>query len=805
MIEALQADSCCPCDKQKFPPGLDIIAGMPNIPRSIAGFTAFRNAMLSDISHRDPLRWWHAREGDDLGIMLIEMWAYICDSISFYDEVIANESYLRTARQRASIMKLAALLSYRPRPAVASTAWLAALAEGRQLIKIPTGTAFRSGAFDKEAPQVFETTDDSFIHPFTNAWNITPPVPETLGTTNPPVLLTDLKDTIREGDKLFILNKKEALLNQVVAVSQVVPYNARNKKVYHQVSLLSPPKLPATTNVDDLSLLRPNSQAKITSLTTQFFIFPAGIRTRLTLDKLYPEICEDDHVLVSLGQDYRWFRVNQTGAEEVKVGEDTIININGSSTLKFTVNAPKLKVTQLQLDTYINTESRAMDYNSQWDLSSCPNLILHFNFSKAGTIVNDQKSTLPAGDALHLNGNVEKPGDSYDPKKFLLRDKNERGLLVGGIVDYESAILGLNPLDKWDSPFSLPVTSYGNLLYVSRGDQVRPEILGHGNASLANQTFKLRMKPLTYLFSAAAASDQAVASTLDIRVNGILWREVPSFFNTTPFDLVYIVRQDEECDSWITFGDGNNGQRLPSGRDNIVAHYRYGAGKATPPAGFITQIASPVRGLKSILNPVAAFGGADAETSAEMKNLVPKSAMILGRIVSIRDVEAVAASIPGVQTIQVEWRWNKGRQNALVHIYYIGNATVSSIRSRLNALSDPDVVYQVETAKAVKLDVVSVDINTDQRFDMNKIISDVRKCLIEEGTGILCPEKLGIGRPLFRSCVYEAVMAIEGVTAVSAILLGGEPFGEFGRCPGPGNYFTIDPLKLVINGITPAP
>ena len=32
---------------------------------------------------------WRAREEGDLGVMLLEMWAYICDDLSFYDELIA--------------------------------------------------------------------------------------------------------------------------------------------------------------------------------------------------------------------------------------------------------------------------------------------------------------------------------------------------------------------------------------------------------------------------------------------------------------------------------------------------------------------------------------------------------------------------------------------------------------------------------------------------------------------------------------------------------------------------------------------
>src|SRR5262249_20192425 len=109
---------------------------------------------------------------DDFGVMLLEMWSYVCDCTAFYDEVIADECYLRTARLRASVRKLVAPLGYVPRPAVGATADLAILAEGPQYLTLPKGTAFRSGAFPGGSPQVFELAADSRVHPFTNRWTL---------------------------------------------------------------------------------------------------------------------------------------------------------------------------------------------------------------------------------------------------------------------------------------------------------------------------------------------------------------------------------------------------------------------------------------------------------------------------------------------------------------------------------------------------------------------------------------------------------------------------------------------------------
>ena len=99
---------CCPCDELKHPAKPEITAGLPSLRRQLAGFPEFRVAMLRDIPKYAALHQWRAREGNDLGIMLLEMWAYVLDVIGFYDERIANESYLRTAVNRSSLRKLVA-------------------------------------------------------------------------------------------------------------------------------------------------------------------------------------------------------------------------------------------------------------------------------------------------------------------------------------------------------------------------------------------------------------------------------------------------------------------------------------------------------------------------------------------------------------------------------------------------------------------------------------------------------------------------------------------------------------------------
>lgn len=57
---------------------------------------------------------WTNRSETDFGITLIELFAYQADMLSYYTDRIANEAFITTAVQRASVLSLAAMLDYRP-------------------------------------------------------------------------------------------------------------------------------------------------------------------------------------------------------------------------------------------------------------------------------------------------------------------------------------------------------------------------------------------------------------------------------------------------------------------------------------------------------------------------------------------------------------------------------------------------------------------------------------------------------------------------------------------------------------------
>jgi predicted phage baseplate assembly protein len=214
-----------------------------------AAFNETMRARLSD-RHHAALARLQTRDQDDFAISLLDAWSTVADVLTFYQERIANESYLRTATERRSISELARLIGYQLQPGVAASTYLAFTLEeapgapdqAAQPTTIDAGTQVQSVPGPGESPQVFETiqTIDARVR-----WNaIRPrltmrhPVD---GLTNAPLLFQGLSTNLRAGDGLLLFpdDGKDPMYRQV---AKVVPDAAGQRT---EVLLEPPPTVTA--------------------------------------------------------------------------------------------------------------------------------------------------------------------------------------------------------------------------------------------------------------------------------------------------------------------------------------------------------------------------------------------------------------------------------------------------------------------------------------------------------------------------------------------------------------------------------
>lgn len=209
------------------------------------------------------------------------------------------------------------------------------------------------------------------------------------------------------------------------------------------------------------------------------------------------------------------------------------------------------------------------------------------------------------------------------------------------------------------------VTVNANMAPATHGETWQ-EQLGSGDAAQIFQRFKLTKAPLTYV---SAETPTGRASSLEIRVDGLLWHEVPTLYDAGPEDRVYAVRGEDDGSSWVQFGDGIRGSRLPTGQLNIVATYRAGIGLAGEVADeAIIQLKTRPLGVRSVVNPSRASGSAAPESLADIRLAAPRDVKTLGRIVSLVDYRDFAANFSGVGKAQAAQLWSGDRQIVLVSI-----------------------------------------------------------------------------------------------------------------------------------------
>ena len=124
----------------------NLTAGLTAVQYRIGTFTSFRRAMLDRVPRADllaglsnPFAAWHEGSDGDYQTIFIELWAYIADVLTFYQERIANEAYLGTATQRDSSLRLAQLVDYHPNPGAGASGLVAFTAAKGKVVSVPAG------------------------------------------------------------------------------------------------------------------------------------------------------------------------------------------------------------------------------------------------------------------------------------------------------------------------------------------------------------------------------------------------------------------------------------------------------------------------------------------------------------------------------------------------------------------------------------------------------------------------------------------------------------------------------------------
>lgn len=128
----------------------------PRIDYTNKDYESLREALLELARERLPE--WSDHSPNDLGVMMVEAFSYLGDVLLYYQDRIANESYLETAVERRSVMHLLRLIGYELHPALPSSADLTLLFKDDvlDLVTINTGAIFETTAKVTGKPVSFQ-------------------------------------------------------------------------------------------------------------------------------------------------------------------------------------------------------------------------------------------------------------------------------------------------------------------------------------------------------------------------------------------------------------------------------------------------------------------------------------------------------------------------------------------------------------------------------------------------------------------------------------------------------------------------
>jgi Baseplate J-like protein len=808
------------------------------IPYQAGDFASFRRALLRPLPGEQAINDWRPVTGD-LGLQVLEWWAYLADVLSFYNERYANESYLSTATQPGNIANQAAMLGYQPTPGIAATGTLAAISSARQsadLLVLPAGMSVSSTAAAGIPSQVFEVDSvDPFVT-FTGPSTVPVALPSDRTLKQDPdngsplsVLIAGRVSGVKAGDRLVLVDRNftgaddfwslvtvaaltpatdpaTGVVNTVVSFrpggwgptpppaeeggppplpagegAPVVPVPPQDSTCYR---LLRPTAAAAIINAAELS--GPNPQSRHEDPIVIIDSERATVQ-RVHLSAAVRAISPGDLVLFDLGAG------NGSALAVVTATSEALWMIPFPSTRR--PRPPDIIVAHTVLD--LATEDFAVLLAASGE-KSLGSIAVRYGWQDVGTIIG-----VPQAQLKNLG---QKVAATYSPPAggtpALLQDATGAGVPVtvldagsGKITiaasgTAPSAVPASMPLTP---PLAVPLRLLLNLVPVSRGKTVSAEVLGSGNAALASQSFTLAKSPLTYLPGAAG-----IESTLTVTVNQIGWQEVPSFYGQPASARVFVVsRSADQTVTTVTFGDGVNGARLPSGTGNVVASYRYGSGQATPPAGLLTMIGQPQLNLASIQNPVPVSGGQDPQTASDVQTAAPASVATLGRAISATDYEQIAAQAPGVNQAAASWTFDRTQQRTLVTVYVSGGpAAVTAAITALAGTEDPNRPVVVTAANPIELSLSCELVVADgQQVDA---VLDAAQAAVG---GLFGPSGMGLGQRLYRTAI-DAALLVPGVTAVRRLEVTGpgQALGEV-LDPGPGAYFDLPPDQADITAV----
>lgn len=816
--------------------------GLPRIDYRTGTYRDIREYLLRKLNLDPVLVFWTHREPGDPGIALLESAAIAGDILTFYQDLYANEAYIRTAQWRESIADLVRLTGYRLSPGIGGKATFSIEVKDDKnktgkSVTIPMGFPIKAQVDGLETPADFETSTALTAYPALSKFNLyrptlLPPFPQKTSVFSADTTqLQAAGIVIAKGDRLILLDSVTNPTGsaEIVSVNEVEESFGRTEitidgtwskgylsssikcfklgRTFRHFGHNAPPEAviidsKGAANLSAVSFSRKLHGTTVTSGVTT--INPSLAAPSLPLD----------------GE-----------VKDLAVGAKLVIQGLRSKTIVRETKAVAIETmtwgTLVGTGTNV-TLTREMDDRATWSSSDyrtadIRKLSIHETEGSSFFILRNtrQNNGYADGSRLHYYGTA----DDYSllNNRKLLFEKNDgsvREVSVTKPPGYSAPATGsaFHPLvldavlgdgfSLADFPLESPgVTVYGNLTDATQGKTEKEEVLGNGDQRQEFQSFKLPKATLTY-HNRSGESPPEVPE-LQVYVNDRQWTRVDVFFGRSPKEEIYIVREDEKNNSWVQFGDGKTGARLPSGIRNVTAVYRTGTGAyGALKDGTNPQAGGKAERLGKVFMPGSSSGGDGPEEGDIAREAAPGKTQALGRLVSLKDYESEALAIPGVSRATAAWEVSD--QQAAVTLTLLMETgqgdefeTIKEILNGYNRCLGPQR-FPVETSQGQRKYIfIHAEYGLDAAYKETIVEDEIKKALgvngeeangIDGRDGLFGARQRRFGQHAYASRIEAVVNNVDGVLWVNVKLLW--PMGTADDPADLPSGFTVPPIDF---------
>ena len=771
-------------------------------------YGSFLAGLHRALARQPGLRGLTTRDPSDPAIALLEAWAAVAEVLAFQGERLAQEGYLGTATTRDAVLLHASALGYELRPGVAANTRLALSlqlpAESPDAVTLAPGIAVQSVPGPGEQPQVFETVRE--LVAVRGLDDLRPALAELAAPAHgdDELVLAGTATGLRAGDRLLVVGAERLAdpaserwdVRRVVAVRPVeadapaVAAGGPGVPAHTVVGLEHPlghddphiepaavgvevhvlrdgvplfghaampwSALPVSMRVGELEPGTTTVLAGVFSSREATWVdapLPEGT-TRIELSRRVDGLFADSWAMIADPGYAELLRVTavmeETLADYLLTAEASVLEVSGEGVDRFDRRSALV---------WCRSEQLPMGARPITSAVTGASVLLGVHAPAIGPgreVIVEGLRTDTGAHAAEL-AVVQAASDVVGPD----------GTNPVTLLTFEAALAHSYVRESVHLSANVVAATHG------RG---RAVVLGSGDGTGAFQRFPLPEGALTFVAADLAAEPtptevaRGAASTLQVRVGGVSWAQVPTLHGQPPDARVFTARaRPGDGRVEVAFGDGVTGARLPTGRDNVTATYRVGVGLAGQVgAGQLSLLLSRPLGLAGVRNPLSATGAADPEPRDEARQNAPVAIRTLDRVVSLADVADLARTFGGVAKAAAAWLWVGDER--VVHVTVVpsdgsvpapGGPLLSNLAHALDAARHPGapivVAPHVDVPVALRAGVVA---HPDAVPD--PVIAAARAAL-ESAFSVAARD---LAQPLAGSEVLAVLHGVPGVVAV---------------------------------------